>query len=105
VAYNDDMFGNGENSFTVTKKLLLKESYPDFLRKGDTVKAGVMLTNRTKRTLKVNVYLKTDDKIKSEDKSKKTVLIEPMNTKTVFFRTIAENAGESKLIFYAVSWC
>ncbi len=103
VAYNKDLFGSADKKFKVTKKLLMKESYPEFLRIGDKTKAGIMLTNRTNKTLTVNVYMKTDDKIKIEGEKGKTVSIEPMNTETVYFQTIAVKEGESSVKFYALS--
>jgi uncharacterized protein YfaS (alpha-2-macroglobulin family) len=103
VAYNKNLFGSEDMKFRVTKKLLMKESYPDFLREGDSSKAGVMLTNRTDKTLNVKVIVKTDDKIKIEGKSEKTISIEPMNTKTVYFKTTAIKEGKSLIKFYAIS--
>ncbi len=103
VAYTDDMFGSSDKRFIVTKELLMKESFPDFLRVGDKAVAGVMLTNRAGEKLSVNVFVKSDEKIKVIDQMKKTIHIEPMNTQTVYFNTIALKEGESSLKFYAVS--
>ncbi len=103
VAYTDDMFGSSDKRFIVTKELLMKESFPVFLRVGDKTAAGVMLTNRTGKSLSVNVFIKTDGKIKVIDRMKKTIHMGPMNTQTIYFNTIALKKGESSLKFYAVS--
>jgi len=103
VAYNDDSFGSAEKNFTVTKKLLMKESFPDFLRLGDKTKAGVILTNRTGKVLTVKVGIKTEGKIKITGEKEKLIKIEPLNTETVFFDTEAVEAGEERVRFYALS--
>ncbi len=103
VAYNKDMFGSKDKRFKVSKKLLMKESYPDFLRIGDTVKAGVILTNRTDKKMNVKIILKTDGKIKVEDKTIKEIEIAPQNSKTIYFNTKAIKIGETGIKFYAIS--
>ena len=103
IAYSKDMFGSSDKRFVVSKKLLMKESFPDFLRKGDKVKAGVILTNRSKKTLKINVFTETDNKIRILGKSKKSIILKPMHSKTVFFETEAVKEGNSLIKFYAIS--
>ena len=103
IAYSKDKFGSSDKRFVVSKKLLIKESFPDFLRKGDKVRAGVILTNRSKKTLKINVFVETDNKIKILGQNKKNVILKPMYSETIFFETEAVKEGNSFIKFYAIS--
>ncbi len=103
VAYSKDMFGSSDKRFVVSKKLLMKESFPDFMRKGDKVKAGVIITNRSKKTLKINIFAETDNKIRIFGNDKKSIILKPMHSETVFFETEAVKEGNSLIKFYAIS--
>ncbi len=53
-------FGYGENSFTVSKPLLLQASVPRFARLGDSFEAGVVVHNYTKQKGKVAIRTSVD---------------------------------------------
>ena len=103
IAYTNDSYGSLEKRFTVSKELMIKDSYPDFLRKGDEVKAGILVINKTSKKIKAKVFIKTDNKISVKGDSVRIIYLKPKNTKTVFFKTIAKKKGLSKIKFYCVS--
>jgi uncharacterized protein YfaS (alpha-2-macroglobulin family) len=55
AATADDRFGAGQTSVLVTKPLLARTALPRFLRTGDHLLAGAVLTNQTGRPTMVNV--------------------------------------------------
>jgi uncharacterized protein YfaS (alpha-2-macroglobulin family) len=95
-------FGYGENSFAVTKPLLLQPSLPRFVRVGDTFKSGVVLMNTSTEQQSVTLVTQVSGlQWKNEDTTRH--LLQPGQAKEVLFGFAADKLGTAKFVFRARS--
>ncbi len=93
-------FGAGERTFAVSKRIMLLEALPRFLRAGDSLSAGVTVHNRTGRDQQVEVSA-TVAGAELLGSGTKTVTVEPDQPVEVAFTYRARTAGEAVFRFAA----
>lgn len=93
-------FGAADNSFTVSKPVLLLESLPRFLRIGDSLTAGVTVHNRTGRDQQVEIKA-TVTGAELLGSGTKTVTVKPDQPAEVTFSYRARIIGEAVFRFAA----
>lgn len=102
VAYNEDQFGSGEESFLVSKKLLLEEAMPEFAREKDRFKAGVQVSNRRNRSVRLEILAKPEGISLIGNPQQRLVLARRQN-QLVQFDWLADTVGEAQIKFYALA--
>ncbi|HTY07891.1 MAG TPA: MG2 domain-containing protein, partial [Candidatus Edwardsbacteria bacterium] len=93
-------FGSADNSFTVSKPIMLLESLPRFLRVGDSLAAGVTVHNRTAVAQEVTVRAEASGVDLLGD-AKRVVTVQPNQAQVVNYTFRAKNLGEAKFRFTA----
>jgi alpha-2-macroglobulin len=98
-------FGNGESELIVTKPLGLEPALPRFLRPDDSARAGVVVRNRTKVALEVEVALAIDAgaPVKLRGSATRVVTVPAGGSSEVGFGLVARTPGSAVLRFAAVA--
>jgi hypothetical protein len=102
VAATADQFGSGAAEVVSTKPFLMRSALPFFAAVGDTFKAGVVLTNRTKERLKGGITALAEG-LMLKGNSEETFTLAPEEQKEVFFSYDAAKLGAAKLTFHATA--
>ena len=98
----DDRFGFGEKQIVTSRPLMARPALPRFLRAGDAMEAGVIVTSKGLPAQNVEVKLETKGLVVTGE-TKKTVSLPANGSTEVRFRIGAPNAGPAELSFRAES--
>ncbi|MCP4219591.1 MAG: hypothetical protein GY765_33470 [bacterium] len=102
VAYNEDSFGDAQKRVMVSKKLFLDESMPEYAYKGDSFRAGALVSNRSPKN--VAVTFKTEaHPLSITGPAKRNLNIPGRGNRTVLFDFFAPETGEARVAFSARS--
>ncbi|AKT39846.1 Ig-like domain-containing alpha-2-macroglobulin family protein [Chondromyces crocatus] len=100
VAAEDDRFGYDEERVVTSRPLMARPALPRFLRAGDVIDAGVVLTSKGMPKSEVEVTL-TAEGLSLGSAAKQSVTLEPGLSKEVRFALSAPAVGTAKLRFEA----
>ena len=97
AAAEDDRFGFAEDRVVTSRPLMARPALPRFVRAGDTIDAGVVVTSKglTGRT-HVDVEIAAEGLTVTGD-AKKSVDLDPRTSAEVRFSLSAQKAGPAKL--------
>jgi uncharacterized protein YfaS (alpha-2-macroglobulin family) len=96
----DDRFGAADTQVTTSRPLMLRPALPRFLRAGDSMDAGVVVTSKQKQDARVEVTLAAEGVIVGAD-AKRTVDVKAGSSVEVRWPMAAERGGKAKLGFRA----
>ncbi|HZU84735.1 MAG TPA: alpha-2-macroglobulin family protein, partial [Polyangiaceae bacterium] len=96
----DDRFGAGDAQVTSSRPLMLRPALPRFLRAGDAMDAGVVVTSKEKHDARVDVTLAADGLVVGGD-TKRTVDVKAGQSVEVRWPMSAPRGGKAKLAFRA----
>lgn len=96
----DDRFGFGETQVTTSRRLMARPALPRFLRAGDTIDAGVILTSKGLPAQRVDVTLDVKG-LRVQGDAKKSVQLAANGSTEVRWRIEAPAAGPVELAFRA----
>lgn len=101
VQTKDSLFGRGEASFRVAKKLMLQPSFPRFCRIGDDFEAGVVIHNfsQTKGEVLLNLDFSGINLVAGTTNRQLSLMAG--ESREILFRFKAEKAGEAGFSFRA----
>lgn len=100
AAAEDDRFGLARSYVTTSRPLMARPALPRFLRAGDTIDAGVVVTAKGIAKSAVDVELAAEG-LNVQGPTKKTVDIEPGQSVEVRFAMASPRVGHAKLRFTA----
>lgn len=100
VAAEDDRFGYAQSHVTTSRPLMARPALPRFLRAGDTIDAGVVVTAKGIAKSAVDVELAAEG-VTVSGPTKKTVDIEPGQSVEVRFAMASPRVGSARLRFTA----
>lgn len=100
VAGEDDRFGYGQHRVTTSRPLMARPALPRFLRAGDAIDAGVVLTSKGLPRAEVEVEISAEGLVLS-GAAKQTVTLEQGASREVRFALSAPKVGPAKLRFRA----
>jgi uncharacterized protein YfaS (alpha-2-macroglobulin family) len=98
VAAEDDRFGYAQSHVTTSRPLMARPALPRFLRAGDSVDAGVVVTAKGIARSAVDVELAAEG-VTVQGPAKKTVDVEPGQSVEVRFAMAAPRVGNARLRF------
>jgi uncharacterized protein YfaS (alpha-2-macroglobulin family) len=96
----DDRFGAADTQVTTSRPLMLRPALPRFLRAGDSMDAGVVVTSKEKHDARVEVTLAADGVIVGADPTR-AVDVKAGTSVEVRWPMAAERGGKAKLSFRA----
>jgi uncharacterized protein YfaS (alpha-2-macroglobulin family) len=102
VSGEDDRFGFGEKQIVTSRPLMARPALPRFLRTGDAIEAGVILTSKGLPAQSVKVSIETKG-VNVDGETKKTVALPANGSMEVRFRIASPNAGPAEIAFRAES--
>lgn len=100
VAGPDDRFGYGEDRVVASRPLMARPAFPRFVRAGDQLEAGVVLTSKGLPKSRVDVEIAAEGLTIKGDK-KKSVELDASGSVEVRFPIEAPRAGKAKVSFRA----
>ena len=100
VAGEDDRFGYGQHRVTTSRPLMARPALPRFLRAGDSIQAGVVVTSKGLPRSEVQVELAVEG-LDLSGEAKKTISLEPGASREVRFALAAPRVGPAGLRFRA----
>jgi uncharacterized protein YfaS (alpha-2-macroglobulin family) len=100
VTAEDDRYGYAQSFVTTSRPLMARPALPRFLRAGDTMDAGVVVTSKGLAKTAVDVEL-TAEGLVVKGPSKKTVDLEPGQSVEVRFAMDAPRVAPARLRFVA----
>ena len=100
VAGEGDRFGYGAARVTTSRPLMARPALPRFLRAGDAIDAGVVLTSKGLPRSEIEVEIAVEG-LTLAGEAKRTVALEPGASKEIRFALSAPKVGPAKLRFRA----
>ncbi len=100
VAAQDDRFGFGEGRVVASRPLMARPELPRFLRAGDSIDAGVVVSSKLPTAAQVEVAIAVDGATVDGDK-KKSVSVPAGGSVEVRWAISAPTAGQATLTFHA----
>jgi len=100
VTAEDDRFGYGEDRVVASRPLMARPAFPRFLRAGDAIDAGVVLTSKGLPRSRVEVEISALGLTVKGD-TKKAVDLDASGSAEVRFAIEAPRAGKAKVTFRA----
>ena len=101
VQTKDSLFGRGETSFRVVKKLMLQPSFPRFCRIGDDFEAGVVIHNFSQAKGEVLINLDFSGINLVAGTTNRQFSLRAGESREILFRFKAEKSGEARFSFRA----
>lgn len=99
VVGEEDRFGFGEERIVASKKLMARPAFPRFLRAGDTIDAGIVLSSKGLADADIEVRAKADGlELRSSPKQK--IRLHRDSSEEVRFSFRADRATEAKITFH-----
>ncbi|MEZ4314294.1 MAG: MG2 domain-containing protein [Polyangiaceae bacterium] len=98
VAADDDRFGYAQSFVTTSRPLMARPALPRFLRAGDSIDAGVIVTSKGLAKSTIDVEL-TAEGVVTKGPTKKTVDLDPGQSVEVRFLMDAPRTGNARLRF------
>lgn len=102
VVYNQNSFGSNSCRVLVSKHLLMEEAMPEFAREGDSFYAGVIVSNRKEKKIKVKVNAEAEG-LKISGVAFTHWDIPAAANRPVYFSFGASQQGDAQVRFYAHS--
>jgi hypothetical protein len=96
----DDRFGDGDTQVTTSRPLMLRPALPRFLRAGDAIDAGVVVSTKGMGDTQVEVTASAEGVSLGGD-AKRTVAVKKGESVEVRWPITASRAGSAKLMFHA----
>jgi uncharacterized protein YfaS (alpha-2-macroglobulin family) len=96
----DDRFGDGEAQVTTSRPLMLRPALPRFLRAGDAIDAGVVVSTKGMPDAHVEVAIATEG-LDVRGDAKRVVSVKSGESVEVRWPIAAQRAGSAKLSFRA----
>ncbi len=96
----DDRFGDGDTQVTTSRPLMLRPALPRFLRAGDAIDAGVVVSTKGMGDAQVEVTAAAEG-LSIGGEAKRLVAIKKGESVEVRWPITAPHAGEAKLTFRA----
>lgn len=93
-------FGYGENSFTVSKPLLLQPSFPRFARVGDRFEGGVVMVNYSSKEKRVSLTTRTSG-VRFEGSDSSFFVLKPGQSLEVRNKYASGRVGKATFVFKA----
>ncbi|APR79680.1 Large extracellular alpha-helical protein [Minicystis rosea] len=100
VASEDDRFGYGEDRVVASRPLMARPAFPRFMRAGDAIEAGVVLTSKGLARSRIDVEI-TADGVTVKGEPKQAVDLDAGGSAEVRFALEAPRAGTAKIGFRA----
>jgi uncharacterized protein YfaS (alpha-2-macroglobulin family) len=100
VAAEDDRFGFGEAQIVASRQLMARPNLPRFMRAGDTMEAGIVLSSKGAPAMNVEVSIDAKGANVSGD-VKRVVALPANGSVEVRWALATPVAGEAKLAFHA----
>jgi hypothetical protein len=100
VSAEDDRFGYGEERVVASRPLMARPAFPRFLRAGDAIDAGVVLTSKGLPKSRVEVEIAAEGLTIKGD-TKKAIDLDASGSAEVRFAIEAQRAGKAKVTFRA----
>lgn len=100
VSAADDRFGYGEDRVVASRPLMARPAFPRFLRAGDALEAGVVLTSKSLPRTRIDVDI-TADGLVVKDGPRKSVDLDAGGSVEVRFALEAPRAGKAVIGFRA----
>ncbi len=100
AAAKDDRFGSGEAQVTTSRPLMLRPALPRFLRAGDTMSAGVIVTTKGIAPQRVDVTVAAEG-LTVDGEAHRTVDVPAGGSVEVRWPMASPRAGSAKLAFRA----
>lgn len=94
----DDRFGFGETEVTASKKLMARPAFPRFIRAGDELDAGVIVSSKGLGPTQVEIEASADG-LELGSPQKKTITLAPHQSQEVRFAFRATRATNAKVSF------
>ncbi|MFO0762492.1 MAG: MG2 domain-containing protein [Byssovorax sp.] len=98
AAAEDDRFGYAESNVTTSRPLMGRPAFPRFLRAGDSLEAGVVVTSKGLAKSKIDVEIKAEG-IVVKDGPVKSIDLDANASSEVRFAIDAPKAGPAKVSF------
>ncbi len=98
AAAEDDRFGYAQEHVTTSRPLMGRPAFPRFLRAGDTLEAGVVVTSKGLPKSKVDVEIKAEG-LTIKDGPVKSIDLDANGSAEVRFTIDAPRAGTAKVSF------
>ncbi|MEO8877181.1 MAG: alpha-2-macroglobulin family protein, partial [Polyangiaceae bacterium] len=102
AAAEDDRFGFAESHVTTSRRLMARPEMPRFLRAGDSIDAGVVLTSKGMGAANVEVTASVDG-IELRGDPKRVIALPANGSIEVRFPFVASRTGSAKFTFTAKS--
>ncbi len=96
----DDRFGYGESHVVTSRPLMARPAFPRFLRAGDSIEAGVVVTSKGLGKTRVEVDIAAEGLTVKGD-TKRTIDLDANGSSEVRFPIEAPRAGHAKVSFHA----
>jgi len=96
----DDRFGYAESHVVTSRPLMARPAFPRFLRAGDAIEAGVVVTSKGLGKIRVEVEIAADGLTVKGD-TRRTVDLDAGGSAEVRFPIEAPRAGHAKISFHA----
>jgi uncharacterized protein YfaS (alpha-2-macroglobulin family) len=100
AAARDDRFGSGDARITTSKPLMLRPALPRFLRAGDSIEAGVVVTSKGTSDPSVQITATVEGATLTGD-GKRELAVKPGESTEVRWPISVSSAGSAKLRFRA----
>ena len=100
AAAEDDRFGYGEDRVVASRPLMARPAFPRFMRAGDAIDAGVVITSKGLAKGKVDVEIKAEGVTVKGDKLR-SIDLDANGSAEVRFALEAPRAGKAKIGFVA----
>lgn len=100
VAAEDDRFGYGEDRVVASRPLMARPAFPRFMRAGDALEAGVVLTSKGLPRSRIEVEI-TGENVTVKGETKRAVELDQNGSAEVRFALETPRAGKVKIGFVA----
>ncbi|WP_394849434.1 Ig-like domain-containing protein [Pendulispora brunnea] len=101
VASESDRFGWSEAQIVSSRRLMARPALPRFLRAGDSLEAGVVLSSKGLPQTNVEVTAKVEGGLSLSGEAKRTVTLPANGNVEVRWPMVASRAGKAKWTFVA----
>ncbi|MEO7330308.1 MAG: MG2 domain-containing protein, partial [Minicystis sp.] len=98
AAAEDDRFGYAQDHVTTSRPLMGRPAFPRFLRAGDSLDAGVVVTSKGLPRARVEVEIKAEG-LTVKDGPVKSIDLDANGSAEVRFALDAPRAGQAKVLF------
>ncbi len=98
AAAEDDRFGYAQDRLTVSRPLMARPAFPRFVRAGDTLDAGIVVTSKGLPKSKIDVAI-TAEGLTIDGEANKTIDLDANSSAEVRFALLAPRVGKARVRF------